>query len=152
MREIKILFVCSGNTCRSVMAGALAKKALQARGKDRENQVMSAGTSALPNDGASAGAIEAMKESQIDVTGHKAVLLTCDLVKEADLILTMTRSHKQQVGQLEPGSKGKTFTLAEFAGKGSDIIDPFGRSLDLYRQCAAELRYLIGLALEKLAI
>ncbi|HAU31435.1 MAG TPA: low molecular weight protein arginine phosphatase [Desulfotomaculum sp.] len=149
---MKILFVCSGNTCRSVMAEALAKKALRARGKDRENQVMSAGTFALPNDGASANAIEAMKEVQIDVGDHKAVFLTCKLVQEADLILTMTRSHKQQVAMLEPGSIGKTFTLAEFAGKGSDIIDPFGRSLDLYRQCAAELRYLIGIALDRLAI
>jgi len=134
------------------MAEALAKKALQAGGKDRENQVMSAGTSAMPNDSASTGAIEAMKEIQIDVSSHKAVLLTCEMVREADLVLTMTMSHKRQVEWLEPGSKEKIFSLAEFAGKGSDIIDPFGRSLDVYRQCAAELRYLIGLALDKLAI
>ncbi|MFA5383805.1 MAG: low molecular weight protein arginine phosphatase [Eubacteriales bacterium] len=152
MKEIKILFICSGNTCRSAMAEALAKKALQTWGKDRENQVISAGTSALPNDGASAGAIEAMKELQIDVSGHKAVLLTREMVQEADLILTMTKSHKRQVEQLEPVLTGKTFSLAEFAGKGSDIVDPFGCSLDLYRQCAAELRYLIGLVLDKLAI
>lgn len=132
------------------MAEALAKNALIARGKDQEIQVFSAGTAALPNAGASEEAVTVMQEMGADLRQHKATLLTPQVIKEADLVLTMTSDHKEQVRQLLPSSVDKVFSLAELAGSGADIVDPFGRSMDVYRQCAADLRYLIGLILDKL--
>lgn len=146
----KILFVCTGNTCRSSMAEAIARKALKDRKKDGQILVSSAGTAALPNAQAAEQAVAVMEEMGIDLRAHKATLLTPEMVKEADLVLTMTRAHKEQVKKLAPGAGEKVFTLAEFAGAGADILDPIGCHLDVYRQCAAELRYLIGLALDKI--
>ncbi|MCL6449257.1 MAG: low molecular weight protein arginine phosphatase [Armatimonadetes bacterium] len=146
----KILFVCTGNTCRSSMAEAIARKMLRDRNKQDQVQVSSAGTAALPDAGATEQAIAVMEEMGINLREHKATLLTPELVKEADLVLTMTGAHKEQVKRLISGAKEKVFTLAEFAGAGTDILDPIGGPVDVYRQCAADLRYLIGLALDKI--
>jgi len=146
----KILFVCTGNTCRSSMAEAIARKMLRDRNKQDQVQVSSAGTAALPNAGATEQAIAVMEEMGINLREHKATLLTPELVKEADLVLTMTGEHKEQVKRLISEAKEKVFTLAEFAGAGTDILDPIGGPVDVYRQCAADLRYLIGLALDKI--
>ncbi|MEW5898712.1 MAG: low molecular weight protein arginine phosphatase [Bacillota bacterium] len=146
----KILFVCTGNTCRSSMAEAIARKMLRDRKKQDQVQVSSAGTAALPNAGATEQAIAVMEEMGINLREHKATLLTPELVKEADLVLTMTGAHKEQVKRLIPEAKEKVFTLAEFAGAGTDILDPIGGPVDVYRQCAADLRHLIGLALDKI--
>jgi protein-tyrosine-phosphatase len=72
------------------------------------------------------------------------------MVQEADLVLTMTRGHLEQLNNLFPGYHGKTFTLADFAGSGGDIADPIGQSLDVYRQCARSLEELISIMLDKL--
>jgi len=130
------------------MAEAIARTMLRDRKKD--GQVSSAGTCALPNAGATEQAIAVMAEMGINLREHKATLLTPELAREADLVLTMTGAHKEQVKRLIPEAKEKVFTLAEFAGAGTDISDPIGGSADVYRQCAAELRYLIGLALDKI--
>jgi len=146
----KILFVCTGNTCRSSMAEAIARKMLRDRKKQDQVQVFSAGTCALPNARATEQAVAVMREMGIDLRAHRATLLTPELVKEAGLVLTMTGAHKEQVKRLIPEAQEKVFTLAEFAGAGADILDPIGKPADVYRQCAAELRYLVGLALDKL--
>jgi len=132
------------------MAEAIARKMLRDRKKQDQVQVSSAGTAALPNAGATEQAIAVLEEMGINLREHKATLLTPELVKEADLVLTMTGAHKEQVKRLIPEAKEKVFTLAEFAGAGTDILDPIGGPVDVYRQCAADLRYLIGLALDKI--
>lgn len=132
------------------MAEAIARKMLRDRKKQDQVQVSSAGTAALPNAGATEQAIAVLEEMGINLREHKATLLTPDLVKEADLVLTMTGAHKEQVKRLIPEAKEKVFTLAEFAGAGTDILDPIGGPVDVYRQCAADLRYLIGLVLDKI--
>lgn len=143
-----ILFVCTGNTCRSSMAEALARHLLGEWGEE-DVEVSSAGVFALPNAPATEEAVQALAEEGIDLGGHRARLLTAAMVHEADLVLTMTGGHKRYVLELAPEAKGKVFTLAEYAGVGADLPDPLGRPLAVYRRYAGELRWLLTHALRR---
>jgi len=129
---MKILFVCTGNTCRSPMAQVMAA---QLFGESYE--VASAGVMAMPKQKASTHAIEAMKQRKIDLTKHKSQMLSEDLLKWADLILTMTESHKYAIAD------EKAHTLGEYAGINASISDPFGGDLDTYLSCAKEIYELL---------
>ena len=149
---MKILFVCTGNTCRSCMAEALAGRFLQDRfGTGGNIQVSSAGLAALPEDAASPFAVEAMAWKGIDMSDHRAAMLTLEKVLEADLILTMTRGHRDHLNNMFPGHAEKVFTLADFAGCGGDVPDPVGQSLETYRQCAGSMESMILSALDKIS-
>ncbi|MCL2398953.1 MAG: low molecular weight protein arginine phosphatase [Defluviitaleaceae bacterium] len=132
---MKILFVCTGNTCRSPMAQALASQLL-----GEKYHVVSAGLMAMPNASASANAIAVMHEQQLDLIDHKAQLVTEKLLEEADLILTMTENHKGALIQAVPD---KVYTLGEYAGCNTTICDPFGRNLSEYKKCADEIYGLL---------
>jgi protein-tyrosine-phosphatase len=133
------------------MAEALAGRLLEDRfGAGGNIEVCSAGLAASPEEAASPFAVEAMAWKGIDMSDYRASRLTLDLVQEADLVLTMTRGHLEQVNMMFPGHAGKTFTLAGFAGSGSDITDPIGQPLDVYRQCARSLEDLIARVLDRL--
>ena len=132
---MRILFVCTGNTCRSPMAQVMAAQLF-----GESLQVTSAGLMAAPNSAASAHAITAMSERQLDLTGHSSQMVTEVLLKSADLILTMTESHKSALIQTAPD---KVYTLGEYAGYNISVGDPFGGSLDVYRTCAEEIYRLL---------
>lgn len=150
---MKILFVCTGNTCRSCMAEALAGRLLEDRfGTGGEVEVCSAGLAASPRDAASPFAVEAMAWKGIDMSDHRAALLTPEKLLEADLVLTMTRGHREQVNAMFPGHAEKVFTLADYAGSGSDVPDPIGQPLETYRQCAGRLEEMILRVLDKLGL
>lgn len=111
-----ILFVCTGNTCRSSMAEALAKYYLSNKGKDEVNiAVHSAGTGAVDDDLASYESRKVMSELKIDLEKHRAKLLTPALIEEADLILTMTKRHKEHIVCVAPQARGKVYLLKEYA-------------------------------------
>ncbi|MDK2888653.1 MAG: protein arginine phosphatase [Thermoanaerobacter sp.] len=147
----KVLFVCTGNTCRSSMAEVLARGMLAERGLQDEVEVVSAGIAALPGSEASPQAVAVMEEMGLDLKSHRASLLTRRDVEEADLVLAMTAGHKKLIQDRFPDLAGKVFTLAEFAGRDGDVPDPFGAPVEVYRRCAGELRELISLVLDRLA-
>src|SRR5438046_7558777 len=144
-----VLFVCTGNICRSPLAAALLQRALKERGLDMN--VTSAGTGAWDGAPASEGAYLVGLERGLDLSGHRARLLTRELVEQADLILTMARHHRARVDEL--GGEGRVFVLGEYAGREGDeaeVSDPFGGDLDVYRNTCVELEALIEAAVERI--
>lgn len=145
-----ILFVCTGNTCRSPMAEGLLKKMWPQRQGD-EIKIGSAGTSALPGLQAASLAQKIMKEKGVDISYHESKSLNQKMVKEADLILVMEKVHKNKVLDLSSSAEGKVFLLKEFAlGAEEEIPDPGGGSEESYRECVREIEKSIEAMMKKL--
>ena len=142
---MNILFVCTGNTCRSAMAAALFNKI--AIRKNLDVRIESAGLFAKDGEPASNEAVIAMKKYDIYLLGHHAQSINTELIEKSDLILTMTAAHKMV---LEPSAKGKVFTLCEYAGLNSDIDDPYGGDVGEYEECAKKLSDALEKVAEKL--
>jgi len=127
----KILFVCSGNTCRSPLAEGIARKIFTERLKSPVN-VFSAGSSAFEGMPASADAIRVASRNSVDITAHQSRLLNLKAVKDADLIVTMGQKHKATVGVLEPGALEYTVMLTDFCDESGDVPDPIGGGIEVY--------------------
>jgi protein-tyrosine-phosphatase len=148
---MRVLFVCTGNTCRSAMAEAIARKVARERGMT-DVEVGSAGTAAWEGAPASDGALLVGLERESDLSGHTARLLTREMVDSYDLILTMGPHHVERIEAL--GGKGKTYLLTTYGSRGASdrpIGDPFGGELDLYRETYDELEREIRRAFDRLA-
>src|SRR3954464_8627099 len=132
---MNLLFVCSGNTCRSPMAEALARKVAERRGI-ADVSVSSAGTNAWDNIPATDEALLVGMERGVDLTGHRARKLTPEIVSEADLIFVMTPGHLERVPAL--GGRGKVHVMDEYTSGTTNtcLTDPYGGDLDAYRHPA----------------
>jgi protein-tyrosine-phosphatase len=134
-----IVFVCTGNVCRSPMAAGFFYDKLLREKADGRVRVRSAGTWALEGQPASAYALQVMNEHGLDISQHRGHNLVQEDVDQADLILVMTRRHADIVARDMQSVPDKVFLLSEMAGQAQDIEDPYGGSLHEYRRTAAEL-------------
>ncbi|PYJ99171.1 MAG: ribose 5-phosphate isomerase B [Verrucomicrobia bacterium] len=135
-----ILFVCTGNVCRSPMAEGLFRNAVKGRGDFR---VFSAGVGAIEGQPPSAYAVQALRELGIDISQQLSRMLTADVVNEADYIFGMTHGHVDAVNLLYPHATEKTFLLREFDETldvfEKDISDPIGGSYEIYLDCRDQI-------------
>jgi protein-tyrosine phosphatase len=143
LASVMIVFVCTGNTCRSPMAELLMRstiaKQLNCRLdqlEDRGILVISAGIAAAPGCPPSSEAVQVMREHGLDLAPHEAQPLTEPLVRHADLILTMTQSHLQSIVERWPNAADRTRMLLL---EGSDVSDPIGQTVGAYRHCAEQI-------------
>jgi protein-tyrosine-phosphatase len=147
---VKLLFVCTGNICRSPMAEAIARRLLDAAGRE-DVVASSAGTAAWDGAPASEGAYLIALEHGLDLSAHRARQITTDLVESADLILGMSPHHVERAIAL--GGEGKAHLLGAFAGRTggtTQVDDPFGGDLEEYRATFGRLEELLADAVENL--
>ena len=150
---MELVFVCSGNICRSSMAEGLARRIWAERwGTCGDLRASSAGIAAWPDEPASPEAMLALRGKGIDISAHRSRQINAGIVDRAGLILVMARFHKEYILKNFPEAAGKVFLLAEFAGEGkTDVPDPYGGSQQTYQACADMLEPLIVAALGRIA-
>lgn len=151
--SFRLLFVCSGNTCRSPLARVLAERELGALGWRVE--VRSAGVSALSGVPASSGSFDVARRHGLDLSAHRSREVDRPLIDWADLILVMSPSHLVRLAEL--GGAGKAALLDAFAvgdeggdDVGGGVPDPFGGDDDAYEETYRTLEHLVAKALRRL--
>ncbi|HKL13363.1 MAG TPA: low molecular weight protein arginine phosphatase [Halanaerobiales bacterium] len=147
---MKLLFVCTGNTCRSPMAEYFAKEYIKENNIE-DIEVSSAGINAAIGEKATQEAIEVMQEKGIDIMKHKSKMLMEEDLKENDKVFTMTNSHKEVIEDMY--DYDEVYTLKHFVKscEDCDILDPYGYDVDIYRETRDEIEQAVKKLLNKLS-
>ncbi|HAP32371.1 MAG TPA: hypothetical protein DCQ14_04880, partial [Firmicutes bacterium] len=143
-----VLFVCSGNTCRSVMAEAFFRRQWERENLPGEAQVCSAGLMTVDGLSPSREALAILREEGLSMEDHRSRPLDRELLEKAHYIFTMTDLHKQQLLERFPRCACRVWALGEYAGTNLEISDPYGRGMEAYRLVAAQLK----IALDRAAV
>lgn len=144
---MKVLFVCTGNTCRSPMAEAFLNKL--SRDNSLEYEASSAGIFAVEG-GISENSIRALDELGIDISNYKSKPITDNMIESADIVLTMSLSHKEYLDNFHPQHSGKIKLLNDYAyGIKEDIKDPYGGDLQAYKAARDEIFKAINKLIEE---
>ena len=137
--KVRILFVCTGNICRSPMAEGYFRSLCE-KSKRSDINVVSAGTYAGNTFPASSQAVRIMSDYGIDISKHKSQQITKELLNVSDLTVVMTRTHKERILAAFKPVSSKVFLLHEFDSGIKDVFDPFGGNHDIYNSCFSEMK------------
>lgn len=140
-----IVFICTGNTCRSPMAEGFFKN----MGGEQKTGLKAQSAGIFTQDGLSSSqnAMVATKELGIDISNHKSKQITKDMLNDAKYIVCMTGAHYDKIVDMCPQVEDKVFTLAQ-----TDISDPFGSDIQTYRDCAMQIKEAVQSIIERLSI
>jgi ribose 5-phosphate isomerase B len=145
IEAMRVVLVCSGNTCRSPLAAAVL-------GRERPTwQVASAGLAAVPGSPAAAGAVRAALARGLDLTTHRAERVTAAALEDADVILTMTEGQRAALAAEMPTLAARLLTLAEAAGTSGDVEDPYGSADETYARTLEQIERLVVAAARNLS-
>jgi len=137
---MQILFICTGNTCRSPMCEGYFRSLCEKAGRS-DVKIVSAGVMADFNRAPAPNAVKTMERFGIDISTLRSSPLTRELLEESDMIITMAPSHGLGVGKIMPEALPKTFNLMQFASSGPpDVDDPFGGDESDSEQCFRQMK------------
>lgn len=140
---MNIIFVCTGNTCRSPMAEGYAKSLFP------NQTILSRGLMVAPGSAVSDEAVSVLKDNGIDISKHTPKQLSYDDINSADLILTMTKSQSDYLKSLSNNNLDRIFSLSEYTNT-SDIADPFGKDKNEYAKCFEQIKEAVNILYSKI--
>lgn len=129
---MKILILCTGNTCRSPMAEGIVNDIVKREHLENEIQVESMGFAANDGELPTANAVECMKEIGIDISGKRARRVLMEDLEQADMFYVVTDSHKNIISDAIPDDEDRVMVL--------DVPDPFGSGIEVYRECRDKIK------------
>ncbi len=143
---MNVLFVCTGNTCRSPMAQGMFEKMLES--KEGNYTVDSAGILAHPHAEIAPFANKQLKKRGIDFGTRKAVQVSADIIEDADIVFTMTNNQRRMLVESFPYAADKIHLLGDYTNRGGDVSDPYGGSEAVYEACAQEIEDMLGILID----
>ncbi len=144
---MKVLFVCTANTCRSPMAQEIFNKLINSS----DIVAKSAGITIVPGSFVTEKSAELIKEElNVDVKDKQAIQLNDSMIKNSDIILTMTNYGRDFIKENYPNYKDKVFSICEYAGVKGEVTDPYGSTISVYQKIYKELEGVMPLLIDKL--